>query len=255
MLEVKSITKYFGNQKVLDNISFKLNKGEILVIFGPSGSGKTTLLKCIKGLVTPEEGIIIFNGEDNNKISFVFQEFNLWNHMTVFENITLAPLIVQKRRKSEVYKKSIDLLEKIALIDKMNSYPVHLSGGQKQRVAIAKSLIMNPDVILLDEITSSLDPELVSGVLNMVKQLAIEGMTMIIVTHNLNFAKEVGNKFIFIDKGEILEFGKKEIFENPQNIRTKDFLEKELLIRDKKSDYPSTTHLSKSKNHDFGSDK
>ncbi len=214
MLEVKNLTKKFGNQKILKNINFKINKAEVLVVLGPSGCGKSTLLRCIKGLERINNGEIIFKGDYKDKIGIVFQEFNIWEHLSVLENLMLAPLVVQKRRKTEVYKNSINALEKIKLTDKINHFPHQLSGGQKQRVAIARSLIMNPDLLLLDEITSSLDPELVKSVLEVIRNLAKEGMTMIIVTHDHNFAKEIGDKFLFIDNGEVVKFGGKEVFRN-----------------------------------------
>jgi|TARA_Y100000310_G_scaffold343952_2_gene454122 ABC-type polar amino acid transport system ATPase subunit len=224
MLEAKNITKKFGEQKVLNNVNFAINKGEVLVVVGPSGCGKTTLLRCIKGLEEINNGAILFQEEDKEKIGLVFQEFHIWDHMNVLENVMLAPRIVQKREKSEVYKKSLDVLRKVNLIDKVNNYPHQLSGGQKQRVAIARSLVMNPEILLLDEITSALDPELVASVLDVIKKLAKDGMTMVVVTHNLGFAKEIGDKFLFIENGQVVEFGSKDIFENPKNSRTRKFL-------------------------------
>tara|TARA_Y100000294_G_scaffold177696_1_gene204284 strand:- start:1434 stop:2123 length:690 start_codon:yes stop_codon:yes gene_type:complete len=224
MLEAKNITKKFGEQKVLNNVNFAINKGEVLVVLGPSGCGKTTLLRCIKGLEEINNGAILFQEEDKEKIGLVFQEFHIWDHMKVLENVMLAPQIVQKREKSEVYKKSLEVLRKVNLIDKINNYPHQLSGGQKQRVAIARSLVMNPELLLLDEITSALDPELVASVLEVIKKLAKDGMTMVVVTHNIGFAKEIGDKFLFMENGQVIEFGGNEIFENPKNSRTKNFL-------------------------------
>ncbi len=225
MLEAKNITKKFGELKVLNNVNFAINKGEVLVVVGPSGCGKTTLLRCIKGLEEINNGAILFQEEDKEKIGLVFQEFHIWDHMNVLENVMLAPQIVQKREKSEVYKKSLEVLRKVNLVDKINNYPHQLSGGQKQRVAIARSLVMNPEILLLDEITSALDPELVTSVLDVIKKLAKDGMTMVVVTHNLGFAKEIGDKFLFMENGQLVEFGGKEIFENPKNSRTRKFLE------------------------------
>ncbi|MFH1053515.1 MAG: amino acid ABC transporter ATP-binding protein [Candidatus Woesearchaeota archaeon] len=224
MLEVKNIIKKFGKLKALNNVNFTINKGEVLVIVGPSGCGKTTLLRCLKGLEEINSGAILFQEGEKEKIGLVFQEFHIWNNMNVLENVMLAPQIVQKRNKSEVYKKSIEVLRKVNLLDKVNNYPSQLSGGQKQRVAIARSLVMNPEILLLDEITSALDPELVASVLEVIKQLAKEGMTMVVVTHNLGFAKEIGEKFLFMENGQVIEFGGKEIFENPKSNRTKRFL-------------------------------
>ncbi|MBR9698931.1 amino acid ABC transporter ATP-binding protein [Candidatus Woesearchaeota archaeon] len=224
MLEVNGLMKYFGEKKVFANVSFSLKKGEVLVLVGPSGCGKTTLLRCIKGLEQATKGSVTFEGR-NEEIGMVFQDFNVWSHLTVLENLMIAPQIVQKRKKMEVHKKSFAALEKIGLLDKLNHYPHQMSGGQKQRVAIARSLVMNPKLLLLDEVTSSLDPELVNGIQDTIKNLAQDGMTMILVTHNLKFAREVGDKFIFLDKGESIEQGGKEIFENPKNERTKEFLQ------------------------------
>lgn len=212
MLEVKNLRKSFGNQRILKNINFKINKGEILVVLGPSGCGKSTLLRCIKGLEDLDKGEVIFKGDFKDKIGIVFQEFNIWEHMTVLENLMLAPLVVQNRDKDEVHNKSIISLEKVNLADKVNSYPHQLSGGQKQRVAIARSLMTNPDLLLLDEVTSSLDPELVRSVLDAIKNLAKDGMSMIIVTHDHNFAKEIGDKFLFMDNGDVVRFGGEEVF-------------------------------------------
>jgi len=224
MLEAKNVTKKFGNQQVLTNVNFVVNKGEVLVVVGPSGSGKTTLLRCVKGLEEIQNGAILFQEQNKEKIGFVFQEYHIWDHMNVLENIMLAPQLVQKREKSEVYKKSLEVLHTVNLADKIYSYPDQLSGGQKQRVAIARSLVMNPEILLLDEITSALDPELVAGVLDTIKQLAKDGMTMVIVTHDLHFGKEIGDKFLFMENGRVVEFGGKEIFHHPKNSRTKQFL-------------------------------
>jgi len=224
MLEIKNLVVEIGKRKILNKINFKIGPGEILVVLGPSGSGKTTLLRCIIGLTEISGGEILFNNLSTNKIGIVFQEFNLWDNLTVLENMILAPQIVQKRDASEVYENSMYILKKVALIEKANSYPYQLSGGQKQRAALARALIMNPDLLLLDEITSSLDPELVASVLKIIKQLAKEKMAMMIVTHNLAFAKEIGDKFLFIEEGQVIEYGGKEIFDKSQNPRINKFV-------------------------------
>lgn len=223
MLEVNNLVKDFGNKRILNNINFKIDKGDVLVVLGPSGSGKTTLLRCLKGFEDCN-GAIVFNGNKTDKLGYVFQDFHVWENMTVLENLMLAPKVVQNRDHNEVYDTSINILKKVGLVNKANHYPHQLSGGQKQRAAIARSLVMKPDMLLLDEITSALDPELVQSVLNVIKQLANEGMTMVVVTHNMSFAKEIGNKFLFIDDGKIIEFGRKEIFDNPKSKRMKEFL-------------------------------
>lgn len=210
MLKVENLHKKFGESIILDNISFNLDKGEILVVLGPSGSGKSTLLRCIKGLENVDQGQILFQG-DQEHISMVFQDFNLWHHLTVKENLMLAPLIVQKRNKTDAYQEMISLLEKIGLQDKLHAYPHELSGGQKQRVALARALLTKPQLLLLDEITSALDPALVKSVEDVIRFLASIGMTMIIVTHDRAFAKEVGTKFLLIKNGAVEMIGSKEI--------------------------------------------
>ncbi|KGG80694.1 amino acid ABC transporter ATP-binding protein [Caloranaerobacter azorensis] len=240
MIRVSNLHKEFGNTHVLKGIDIHIKKGEIVVIIGPSGSGKSTFLRCLNLLEQPSRGEIIFEGisitDKNNdinkqrqKMGMVFQQFNLFPHMTVLDNITLAPRKVKKVNKEEAEKVAFDLLRRIGLEDKAYSYPNQLSGGQKQRIAIARALAMSPDVILFDEPTSALDPEMVGEVLDVMKELASEGMTMIIVTHEMGFAREVANRVVFMDEGKIIEQGHpKEIFNNPQHPRTKDFLRKVL---------------------------
>lgn len=241
MIKVNNLHKNFNKLHVLKGINTKIEKGEVVVVIGPSGSGKSTFLRCLNLLEVPCEGDIIF--EDNNitdkktdinklreKMGMVFQQFNLFPHKTVLENITLAPIKVKKKSKEEAEIIAFKLLKKIGLEDKANSYPNQLSGGQKQRIAIARALAMEPDVMLFDEPTSALDPEMVGEVLNVMKELASEGMTMVVVTHEMGFAKEVGDRVIFMDDGNILEEGTPErLFNAPQHNRTKDFLSKILV--------------------------
>jgi ABC-type polar amino acid transport system ATPase subunit len=236
LLQVRNIIKNFGSLRVLDDISFDLNTSEVLTIIGPSGSGKTTLLRCINGLEKISGGEIIIDGEHLNpnskdvhkireKVGFIFQRFNLFNHMTAIENIKIAQKIVKKRNDKEAKEIALELLKKVGLSDKVDSYPSQLSGGQQQRVAIARALAMDPKLLLMDEITSALDPELVSEVLDVVKQLAFGGMTMIIVTHEMRFARDVSSRVIFMDDAKIVEQGKPEIiFSKPEHERTKAFL-------------------------------
>jgi ABC-type polar amino acid transport system ATPase subunit len=224
MLKVKNLTKLIDNQKILEDISFSIKKGDVLVVFGPSGGGKTTLLKCIKGMEEPNSGSIVFKEKDKNKIGIVFQDFHIWDHMTVLQNLMLAPKEVQKREHTEIYEESLNVLEKVELMNKINHYPDQLSGGQKQRAALARSLMMKPKLLLLDEITSSLDINLENKVLKIIKKLSDEGITMIITTHNLNFAKRIGDKFLFIEEGKAIEFGNKQVLINPKKRQTKDFL-------------------------------
>lgn len=240
MITIRGLKKQFGHHKILKGIDETIEKGEVVVIIGPSGSGKSTFLRCLNLLETPTSGTITFNSTEitdgninidkiREKMGMVFQQFNLFPHKTVLDNITLAPINVQGLSKENAEKKALSLLEKVGLKDKAASYPSSLSGGQKQRIAIARALAMEPDVMLFDEPTSALDPEMVGEVLNVMKDLASEGMTMIIVTHEMRFAKEVGDRIFFIDDGNILEKGTpKELFENPQHPRTKDFLSKVL---------------------------
>ena len=240
MINVENLSKNFGNLKVLKNISTTINKGEIISIIGPSGSGKSTFLRCINKLEEPTEGHIYIDGMDlmdkntdinkiRERVGMVFQHFNLFPNMTVLENLTLSPTMVKKESKEEAEKYALYLLEKVGLSDKSNSYPAQLSGGQKQRIAIARALAMKPEVILFDEPTSALDPEMIKEVLDVMRDLAKEGMTMLIVTHEMGFARNVGNRILFMDNGEIIEdCSPKDFFENPTNERIKDFLNKVL---------------------------
>ena len=260
MIEVVNLNKSLGKIDVLHDINIKINKGEKVVVVGPSGSGKSTFLRCLNCMEDPTSGSIIFNGVDiadmkvdinihRQKMGMVFQHFNLFNNKTVIENIMLAPVYVEKKRmkklrrnnpqnekiknvkeiKADAKAQAIELLKRIGLEDKADAYPSQLSGGQKQRVAIVRALAMNPDVILFDEPTSALDPEMVGEVLELMKELADSGMTMVVVTHEMGFAREVGTRVIFMDGGRIIEENNpKDFFENPQNDRLKDFLSKVL---------------------------
>ncbi|WP_338994800.1 amino acid ABC transporter ATP-binding protein [Fusobacterium animalis] len=240
MINVENLSKNFGNLKVLKNISTTINKGEVISIIGPSGSGKSTFLRCINKLEEPTEGHIYIDGMDlmdkntdinkiRERVGMVFQHFNLFPNMTVLENLTLSPTIVKKESKEEAEKYALYLLQKVDLSDKANSYPNQLSGGEKQRIAIARALAMKPEVILFDEPTSALDPEMIKEVLDVMRNLAKEGMTMLIVTHEMGFARNVGNRILFMDNGEIIEdCSPKDFFENPTNERIKDFLNKVL---------------------------
>ena len=241
MIKTVSLNKKFGNLHVLKDINQEIEKGEVLVIIGPSGSGKSTFLRCLNLLEEPTGGEIIFEGvsitdKSNNinrqreKMGMVFQQFNLFPHLTVLENITLAPIQVKGLKKDEAEKIAFNLLKRIGLEEKAKGYPNQLSGGQKQRIAIIRALAMSPDVMLFDEPTSALDPEMVGEVLELMKELAFEGMTMVVVTHEMGFAKEVGSRVIFMDEGRMIEEGKpEELFNNPQNTRTQDFLRKILI--------------------------
>ena len=240
MINITNLHKNFGDLEVLKNISTEIKKGEIISIIGPSGSGKSTFLRCINKLEEPSSGHIYIDGMDlmdkntdinkvRERVGMVFQHFNLFPNMTVLDNLTLAPIMVKKESKEEAEKCALSLLEKVGLSDKANSYPTQLSGGQKQRIAIARALAMKPEVILFDEPTSALDPEMIKEVLDVMRDLAKEGMTMLIVTHEMGFARNVGNRILFMDKGEIIEdCSPKEFFENPTNERIKDFLNKVL---------------------------
>ena len=239
-LKVKGLKKSYGKLEVLKDISLEVKEGEVVCLIGPSGSGKSTLLRCLnlleevnEGDVTVDDKHLTDKNTDINKvrenIGMVFQHFNLFPHMTVLDNITLAPIELNKATKEEAKKTGLKLLARVGLEDKANAMPAQLSGGQKQRVAIARALAMNPDIMLFDEPTSALDPEMVGEVLNVIKQLAQEGMTMVIVTHEMGFAREVADQVIFMDGGYVVEKGTpEEIFSNPQNERTKDFLDKVL---------------------------
>lgn len=237
MLEVKDLKKSFGKVDVLKGIDLKVEKGDRIAIIGPSGCGKSTLLRCLNMIEKPTSGEIIFKNKNlmemNNlnklrmKIGMVFQQFNLFPHLTVEKNITLAPIKLGLMSESSAKKKANELLKKIGLYDKRKNYPEQLSGGQKQRVAIVRSLIMNPDILLFDEPTSALDPEMVQEVLELIKEIADEGMTMIIVSHEMNFVRECANKILFIDEGIVSFFGTvEEAFNNRSNERLNDFLNK-----------------------------
>ncbi|WP_313757034.1 amino acid ABC transporter ATP-binding protein [Tissierella sp.] len=238
MIKVKNLYKQFGDLEVLKGIDENIEKGEVVVIIGPSGSGKSTFLRCLNLLEIPTSGDIFFKdvsitdvnnniNKQREKMGMVFQQFNLFPHLTVLENITIAPMKIKNMAKEEAEKISMDLLKRIGLDDKANTYPNKLSGGQKQRIAIVRALAMSPDLMLFDEPTSALDPEMVGEVLDVMKSLANEGITMVVVTHEMGFAKEVGNRVIFMDDGKILESGTPdEIFNNPQHPRTQDFLRK-----------------------------
>lgn len=240
MIKVIDLHKYFGDLEVLKGINTEIKKGEVVCVIGPSGSGKSTFLRCLNLLEIPTKGEILINGvslTDNMKnldelrknVGMVFQQFNLFPHMKVIDNITLAPIKVLKMNKEEAVSRAMELLGKVGLTDKANVYPSKLSGGQKQRVAIARAMAMNPDIMLFDEPTSALDPEMVGEVLEVIKALAYEGMTMVIVTHEMGFAREVSDRILFMDEGIIYEEGKpSEIFNNPQRPRTKEFLSKVL---------------------------
>lgn len=241
MIETKNLTKKFGDLTVFEKLNVNVKKGEVLVIIGPSGSGKSTFLRCLNTLEIPDEGEIYIEGEKINlkdkndtrikieKMGMVFQNFNLFPHMTVEKNIIEAPVVVKKEEQVKMKKKAHELLKKVGLEDKKDYYPSKLSGGQKQRVAIARALAMEPDLMLFDEPTSALDPELVGEVLNVMKELAKEGMTMIVVTHEMGFAEEVADRVIFMDGGKIVEEGTpEELFHNPKQDRTKLFLNKVL---------------------------
>ena len=238
MIYVKDLHKSFGKNEVLKGIDEHITKGEVVVVIGPSGSGKSTFLRCLNLLEDPTSGEIIFEGtnitskendinKQRQKMGMVFQQFNLFPNMSVLDNVTFAPKKLKKLSKDEVNKIGMSLLNRVGLEDKANTYPQKLSGGQKQRIAIVRALAMSPDVMLFDEPTSALDPEMVGEVLDVMKKLAADGMTMVVVTHEMGFAKEVGDRILFMDEGIIVEEGTPdEIFSNPQNPRTRDFLSK-----------------------------
>ncbi len=241
MIEVKNLEKSFGDLHILKGITTTIEKGEKVVIIGPSGSGKSTFLRCLNRLETPTSGSILFEGKDLTKISekqlyavrekmgMVFQHFHLFPHLTIQKNITLAPVKLGLMNQKEADEKATELLKKVGLSDKANQYPNQLSGGQKQRIAIARSLAMNPDVILFDEPTSALDPEMVGEVLELMRELAEEGMTMVVVTHEMGFAREVASRVMFMDEGRIMEENApEEFFRNPKNPRLQEFLSKVL---------------------------
>ena len=237
MLKTDKISKNYSDKEILKEIDFKVEKGDKVIIIGPSGSGKSTLLRCLNLLEMTDKGKIMFEGKEINldinineyrqKIGMVFQQFNLFPNLTVKENIMLAPVNLKLKTKEEAEKDAMKLLKRINLKDKADKFPSQLSGGEKQRVAIIRALAMKPEIILFDEPTSALDPEMVKEVLNLMKEVADEGMTMVIVTHEMDFAKEIGTKIVFMDEGKIVEQGNpKEIFENPKSTRLKKFLEK-----------------------------
>ena len=240
MIKVKNLHKTFENLNVLDGIDEHITPGEVVVVIGPSGSGKSTFLRCLNLLETATEGEIYVDDElitapkvDVNRIrqkmGIVFQQFNLFPHLTIMENITLAPVLLKKMTKEEAIKRGNELLQRVNLAEKADAYPAQLSGGQKQRVAIARALAMDPEIMLFDEPTSALDPEMVGEVLDVMKDLARSGMTMVIVTHEMGFAREVASRVLFIDQGVVMESGTpEEVFGNPQNERTKNFLSKVL---------------------------
>ena len=243
-IEIKSLNAYYDKLHVLKDISLNVEKGEILSLIGPSGSGKSSLLKMLVGLLTPKSGEVNLNNKLVNytsksdlrtireQIAIVFQQYNLFQNMNVLKNVCIAPTKIQKRNQKEVEEQAISLLEKVGLKDKLKSYPDELSGGQQQRVAIARALCLNPEILLLDEVTSALDPELVQEVLDSIRILASEGMTMLIVSHEMSFVKEVSSRVVFMDNGSIIEINDpKIIFDNPKEKRTLDFVGK--ILKDK----------------------
>ena len=248
LIEVKNLKKYYNGEaiKALDDVSVDINKGDVMVIIGPSGSGKSTFLRSLNLLEVPTSGSIVFEGVDitkkkdpdgkklnidrhRQKMGMVFQHFNLFPHKTILQNMTLAPMKVRGVSQAEAEKKALELLDRVGLKDRADAYPIQLSGGQKQRVAIVRALAMEPDVMLFDEPTSALDPEMVGEVLDVMKRLAQQGMTMVVVTHEMGFAREVGNRVLFMADGKLLEEGTPDaIFNHPQNPRLQDFLSKVL---------------------------
>ena len=243
-IEIKSLNAYYDKLHVLKDINLNVEKGEILSLIGPSGSGKSSLLKMIVGLLIPKSGEVSLNDNTVNytsksdlrsireQIAIVFQQYNLFQNMNVLKNVCIAPTKIQKRNQKEVEEQAVALLEKVGLKDKLKSYPDELSGGQQQRVAIARALCLNPEILLLDEITSALDPELVQEVLDTIRILASEGMTMLIVSHEMSFVKEVSSRVVFMDNGSIIEINEPNIiFENPKEKRTLDFVGK--ILKDK----------------------
>lgn len=243
-IEIKSLNAYYDKLHVLKDINLNVEKGEILSLIGPSGSGKSSLLKMLVGLLTPKSGEVSLNNNQVNytnktdlrkireQIAIVFQQYNLFQNMNVLKNVCIAPTKIQKRNQKEVEDQAVSLLEKVGLKDKLKSYPDELSGGQQQRVAIARALCLNPEILLLDEVTSALDPELVQEVLDAIRILAAEGMTMLIVSHEMSFVKEVSSRVVFMDNGSIIEINEpKIIFDNPKEKRTLDFVSK--ILKDK----------------------
>ena len=242
LFEIKDLQKKFGNLTVFDGLSETICKGDVVVIIGPSGGGKSTFIRCLNLLEQPTAGKIYFEGEDitakgfdvnkhRQKVGMVFQQFNLFNNLTVLENITISLTKVKKQSEEESKAKALKLLKRVGLEDKANAYPSQLSGGQKQRIAIVRALAMEPDVLLFDEPTSALDPEMVGEVLQVISDLARDGITMVVVTHEMGFARKVGTRVLFMDGGQIAEQGTpEEIFEHPQNARTKEFLSKVINV-------------------------
>lgn len=240
LIRVEDLHKSFGSLQVLKGVTEHVNHGEVVSVIGPSGGGKSTFLRCLNLLETPTSGKIYFEGTDitdkdvdinlhRQKMGMVFQHFNLFPHLSIMDNITLAPVLLKKMTKEEAVKKGQELLTTVGLLDKADAYPAQLSGGQKQRVAIARALAMNPEIMLFDEPTSALDPEMVGEVLDVMKDLAKSGMTMVIVTHEMGFAREVASRVLFMDQGQILESGTPdEVFNHPKNERTQSFLSKVL---------------------------
>jgi len=240
LISVQNLTKAFGDFKALNDVSRDIRSGEVVFVVGPSGSGKSTFLRCLNRLEEPTSGHILFEGVDildpktdinihRQKMGMVFQHFNLFPHMTILKNMTIAPMKLQKKTQEEAEKEAMKLLEKVGLADRANAYPSQLSGGQKQRIAIVRSLCMKPDVMLFDEPTSALDPEMVGEVLNVMADLARENMTMVVVTHEMGFAKEVADRVLFMAEGQIIEENNpKDFFGNPQSERLKSFLSKVL---------------------------
>jgi polar amino acid transport system ATP-binding protein len=240
MLNVVNLEKHFGGENVLNGINTEISKGDVVCVIGPSGSGKSTFLRCLNMLEKPTGGKIIFEGDDltdkhidlnahRQKMGMVFQQFNLFPHMSIMENLTCAPVLLKKRTKQQAQEKALELLSRVGLADRANDYPAQLSGGQQQRVAIVRALCMEPDVMLFDEPTSALDPEMVGEVLDVMKELAKEGMTMVVVTHEMGFAREVANRILFLADGVIAEEGTPdEVFDHPQSERLQSFLAKVL---------------------------
>ena len=240
MIKVENLKKSFDGVEVLKGVNVEIDKGDVVCIIGPSGSGKSTFLRCLNLLEKPTGGRIIFEGDDltgkktdldlhRQKMGMVFQQFNLFPHMTVLKNMTTAPMLLKKIPKAQAEKRAMELLSRVGLADRAGAYPDELSGGQKQRVAIVRALCMEPDVMLFDEPTSALDPEMVGEVLDVMKELAASGMTMVVVTHEMGFAREVSNRVLFLDDGNIVEEGSpKEIFESPKSERLRSFLAKVL---------------------------
>ena len=240
LIEVKNLHKSFGENQVLRGIDVSIQKGEVVGVIGPSGSGKSTFLRCLNLLEQPTDGQVIFDGVDLTdghvntletcrRMGMVFQRFNLFSNLTILDNVTLAPMLVKKQSRAEAEKRALALLETVGLSEKRDAYPEQLSGGQQQRVAIARALAMEPEVMLFDEATSALDPEMVGDVLSIMRDMARQGMTMVVVTHEMGFAREVGDRVLFIDGGVIVEENTPdELFSNPQNKRTQDFLSKVL---------------------------